>query len=151
MPISISATKIVIVGFPDRWWFQKRPVCLGLGHMSGKNCGDCARDFILNSEDVAQLAVIPLGPAMGSRHGIDELCVDANTVASSADAALEHIAHAELACDLADVGCLSFVLKSRISRDHQEFGEPRQFGDDVLGDAVAEVLLLYITAEISER
>src|SRR5262249_57339499 len=38
-----------------------------------------------------------------------------------------------------------------MSRDDQELGEPRQLSDDVLGDAITEILLLRVAAEIGER
>ena len=51
-----------------------------------------------------EFAIVALGPAMGAGRGVDELRRDADAVAGSTDAAFEHVAHAELAADLADVG-----------------------------------------------
>src|SRR5262245_19373441 len=78
MPIGFGATKIIIVGLPSRGWLQKRSVRFSLGHMSGKNSSNRARDFILNAEHIAQLSVISLGPAVSPSYSIDELRIDAN-------------------------------------------------------------------------
>ena len=64
---------------------------------------DPVRDFVLDREDVGQVAVVALGPEMPAVAGIDELRGDAHAVAGAADRAFEHRAHAKLAADGADV------------------------------------------------
>ena len=77
---------------------------------------------------------------------------NANTVAGLADAALEHIANAELAPDLLDIDRLALVGESGMSRDDEERESgPRQCGDDVLDHAVGEVVLLRIGAQILRK
>ena len=46
---------------------------------------------------------------MGAGRGIDELAGDAHPVRRLADAAFQHIAHAQLAADLLDVDGLALV------------------------------------------
>ena len=46
---------------------------------------------------------------------------------------------------------LPLYWKLEVARDDQELGEPRQLGDDVLGNAVAEIVLLRVATEIGER
>jgi hypothetical protein len=41
-------------------------------------------------------------------------------------------------------------LETRISRDDKELGEARELGDDVFGNAVAEIILLRIAAVVAE-
>ena len=72
-------------------------------------------------------------------------------VAGFADAAFEHIAHAEFAPDLPDVWRLALVGEARIARDHEQRRGTRQRRDDVLDDAVGEILLLGIAAHVLER
>jgi hypothetical protein len=50
-----------------------------------------------------------------------------------------------------DIDRLPLVCEARVARDDEQFGEPRQFGDDVLDDTVGEVILLRITTQIRER
>jgi hypothetical protein len=112
--------------------------------------GDAARDFVLHGEDLGELAVVALRPEVRAGAGIDELRRDPHALARLAHAAFEHVAHAELARGLLHVDGPAFVDKARVARDDEEPAEARQRGDDVLRDAVGEVLLLGLAAQIRE-
>ncbi len=71
--------------------------------------------------------------------------------AGLAHAALEHVAHAELAADLLHVDGPALVGEARVAGDHEQPADARQRGDDVLDDAVGEVLLLRVAAHVLER
>ena len=60
-------------------------------------------------EDVGQFAVIAIGPDVVASRGVDQLGGDAHAVAALADAALQHVAHAEFAGDALYVDCLALV------------------------------------------
>ena len=83
---------------------------------------------------------------MGAGRGVDKLGTDADAVAGAANAALQHVARAKLAPDLPHVDGLALVPEARVAGDDEQLGEPRQLGDDVLGDAVAEVFLIRVAA-----
>ena len=87
---------------------------------------------------------------MGAGLGVDELRRDAEIVAGAPDAALKHIAHAELAPELGNVYRLALVLEGRVAREHAQVARPRQLGQDVLGQAVAEILLVCVAAQVDE-
>src|SRR5262249_4624084 len=103
------------------------------------------------SKYVFQLAVVVLCPAVSSRRCIDQLGGNANAISSSPDAALQHVAHAQLASDLAYIDRPALVLEARIAGDDEKLAEPRQFRDDVFDDAVCEVVLLGIGGQICKR
>src|SRR5262245_28522160 len=107
--------------------------------MSGEDGDNRARHLVLDREGVVQFAVVPLAPTVGAGQGVDELRRDADAVAAASDATLQYILRVQLPPDLPDIDRLALVLEGRISRDDQEIGKPRQFGDDVFGDAVAEI------------
>ena len=88
---------------------------------------------------------------MAAVQRVDQLGGDAHPVAALAHAAFQHILHAELLGHLAHVGRRALVGKARIAGDHKEPVEPRQRGDDVLGDAVGEIFLLGIARHVLER
>ena len=69
----------------------------------------------------------------------------------AANAALQDVAHAEIASDLAHVGRLALVLEGGIAGDDEQLGEPRQLGDDIVGNAVAEIVLVLVAAQVVER
>src|SRR5262245_65813242 len=88
---------------------------------------------------------------MGAGHGVGELCRDAYPRSLPANAALQDVAHAEIAAYLAHVDALALVLERGIAGDHEQLGEPRQLGNDILGDAVAEVVLALVATNVLER
>jgi len=118
--------------------------------MSCEDSDDGAGDLVLDSKHVFKFSVIALGPAMGASSRVDELRRDTHAISSSADTAFEHVAYAELPAHFPDVGRLPFVLEARVARDDEELGEAGELCDDVLGDAVAEVVLFWVAAEIGE-
>jgi hypothetical protein len=69
----------------------------------------------------------------------------------SAQAAFEHIAHAELAPDLLHIDVPALVGEAGIASDDKQRGISGERGDDVLGDAVGEEFLLGIAAHIGKR
>ena len=119
-------------------------------HLRGKYRRNCPRDLVLDREDVLQLAVVTLGPAMSARRCIDELRVDANTPGDPAYATFQDVAHTQFTADLSDINRLHVELKARVACDHEQVREPRQLSDDVVGNAVAEVFLLRVAAHVGE-
>ena len=117
----------------------------------GHRCRDALGDLLLDREHVLDGSVVPLRPEMGAGRGIDELGGDAHAVAGAADAALDHVAGAERAADLAHVRALAAEGERGVAGDHHEVAEARELRDDVLGDAVAEVGLFRIAAHVVER
>ena len=81
---------------------------------------DACGDFVLNGEDVAEVAVVPLGPEMGFGGRIDELRGHPDVVAGLADTPLENIADPEFAPDGAHIHGLSLVGEHRVAGDHEE-------------------------------
>jgi hypothetical protein len=108
------------------------------------------RHLILQIEDVLETAVEVIGPQMRARRRVDELRGDAYALRRLADAAFHHVAHAQFAADLLDVRGVPFVSEARIARDHEQPTHVTQCGDDVLDDAVREVLLLRVIAHVLE-
>ena len=107
-------------------------------------------DLVLHGEHVGEVAVVALGPEMAAGGDVVELRGDAHAVAALAHAAFEHVADAELVGDLLHVDGLALVDERRVARDHEEPAQLRQRGDDVLADAVGEILLLRFAAHVGE-
>ena len=78
------------------------------------------RDPVLEVEHVLAGPVVPLGPEVPAGHGLDELGRDPHPLAGRADAALEHVADAELPADLAHVDRLALVGEARVAGDDEE-------------------------------
>src|SRR5262245_43179317 len=118
--------------------------------MNGEDGHNRPSDLILNRKNVLQFTVVALRPEVGATDCIDELARYADAIAASANTSFQHVAHAQLAADKPDVGRLAFVLEARVAGDDEEFREPRQLRDDVFRDAVAEVVLTRVAAEVGE-
>ena len=67
-----------------------------------------------------------------------------------AHAALDHVADAEFFGDLLHMDGFALVDEGRVARDHEEPAQLGQRGDDVLADAVGEIVLLRIAAHVGE-
>src|SRR6266404_3768856 len=81
---------------------------------------------------------------------IYELAGDADFACGFSHAPFQHVANTELASDLSDVRGATLIGKARIARDHEQRLEVRKRGNNVLDDAVGEVLLLRIAAHVLE-
>ena len=112
--------------------------------------GDLVGHLVLDGEDVLEAAIVALGPDVMPIGCVDELRGDANAVPGFAHAAFEHVAHAKFAADLAHVDRLALVGERRVARDDEQPARSRQRRDDILGDAVGEILLLRIAAHVLE-
>ena len=118
------------------------PPHLGLEHFRRNGRDDAARDLVLNSKDVRELAVVSAGPDMSATLRLDELSCDADAFARPAHAAFKDIAHPELAADPTHIDRLSLVGVARVAGDDENAVVLREARDDVLGDSVREVFLV---------
>ena len=107
-------------------------------------------DLVLHREDVGEIAVELVRPEMRSTCRLDQLGGDAHPRAGLAHAALEQIRGAELLPDGAQVFVLPLEGERRGAADHPQAVHLRQRVEDLLGDAVGEVFLLLVGAEVDE-
>ena len=119
--------------------------------MSGQGRHDLSGDFVLYRKNVLELAVVAFGPKVLARRGIDELRGDAHPVSGLAHAALDDIGDAERAANVLDLRRLALVMERRCAADHEQRAESDELGDDLVGDAVGEIVLLRVVREIGER
>ena len=105
-------------------------------------------DLVLHREHIGELAVVAFGPDVAAGCDVVELRGDPHPVAFLADAAFDHVADAELLGDLLQVDRLALVDERRVAGDDEEPAQLRQRGDDVLADAVGEILLLRLAAHV---
>jgi hypothetical protein len=142
----LLAEQVVVVGFRvDRLRLAAR---LGQMHLQGTQYP--VGDLILDQEDVLELPVVGLRPEMASTFRLDQLGGNAHPVARLADAAFEHVGYVEHLSDLADVAILALERKGRRARDHLEVGLLDEFIQDLLGDSLAEVVVVSIPRHVHE-
>src|SRR6185437_13892558 len=147
--VLLAAAQDTIVGF-GIFGLDARPRTFGADEPDFERGHDLRRDVVLHRENIHQLAVVAFGPEMRAAPGVDELARYAHAIARFAHAAFEHVANTELRADPFHVDRLAFVGEARIARDDVQFGQFRQAGDDVVGDAVGKIFLLRVAAHIAE-
>ena len=135
-------SQVKVIGLRGGRRFQQRSFGFGSVYMSRERRDNRTRHLVLDREHVMQLAVVSLGPPVNAGRCLDKLRGDANPLAAPPNAALQHVSRAQLFPNLPYIDRLAFVLEARISSDDQKLGKARQLGDDVLGNAVAEIVLL---------
>ena len=116
-----------------------------------KRAGEARDHFVLELEQVRDVFLEAVGPEMRAAFGVDELGVDAHPVGVALHRAFEHVAHAELLADRLGVEVLALEGEGGVAGDDEAVVEARQFGGEILGDAVGEIVLGRIVGEVGER
>jgi hypothetical protein len=144
------AAQVEVVGLhvPGRLDGQLGLLLRGQG--DAQRLGNLARDLVLHLEDVLHLAVVPLRPQRKVGARVDELRVDPQAAAGPAQAAREHVGGRQLLADLGRGHRPVPIGQHRRPREDLHPPDLREFRDDVLGDAVAEVLVLLHAAQVLE-
>ena len=138
---------------PEVEFFFGRP--LGdialIDHQAGMGrCGDRPHHFVLDLEKVDEIAVVFFGPQMAAAARFDELCGYAHAASELADAAFEHIAHAQFLADAGNIDGAALIGENRVAGDDERVADPRNLGDQVFGDAVGEEFLLGVIAHVEK-
>src|SRR6478672_9211225 len=85
------------------------------------------------------------------RPGVDQLGIDADLVAQTADASLEYVTYVQLAADLFRIDRLLPIGEGGIPRYYEHFWDSRQIRSQVLSDPVRKIFLIGIVAQVGER
>ena len=111
---------------------------------------DSLGDLVLHREHIGKLAVVAFRPDLASGGDVIELRGDAHAIAHLAHAALDDIADAEFLGDLLHGDGFSLVHEGGVARDDEEPAQLGQRGDEILADAVGEIFLFLLAAQIDE-
>src|SRR5262249_14005187 len=148
---ALPCTQEIVVGSQIPYWLLRRPPATRFLDAPCQCRDDDVGDLVLDGEDIIELPVVSLSPDPAAGGGVDQLRCDTHAVSGPAYAALDDVCHAELASDLLDVAPSFARDPGRRERHHEEIAEPREPGDDVLGNTVGEVHLIRIAAVVVER
>src|SRR6516164_10376959 len=96
-------TKHEIISVQTLRSFALDALDLGLPQVRLDRADDAEGDLVLQCEDVVNRAIVAFSPDVPAALGLDQLAGDADAVRRPTHAALEHVAHPELAADLADI------------------------------------------------
>ena len=127
---------------------KQRALVVAERNLQGR--GDLLAQLVLDGEDVFELAVVALRPQVVSGCRLDQLGGHAHPVGGLAHASFEYVSNAQVAAHFLDLDRRALVGEHRVAGDDEEPRYLRKRGDDVVGDAVGEVLLLGIGAHVVE-
>ena len=125
-------------------------IALALRQRRPDRAGDCQGDLVLKIEDIADFPVVTAGPDLVGVFGVDKLRVYSHLAARLAHAACHDVVRAEFPSNQPHIDCFVFVSKARIPRDDGIKTQCCQGSDQVLGQAVREILLVLVAAQVSE-
>ena len=108
------------------------------------------RDVRLNREDVVERAVVDFRPQVRIACRIDQLRGDADALPGTADAAFEHRRDVELLRDRRYVDVLALEEERRSARCDAQSADLRQHVQELVGEPVGEVLVLFVAAQVDE-
>src|SRR5208283_4762157 len=99
--------------------------------------GDGTSDFILQSQNVAHIAVIILGPLTCAVFGANETCCDTHAIHLSPDATSQDIFRTEFASDFANVFRRSLVMHRRSTTNHTQAAglQGAELGDQFVAES----------------
>ncbi len=107
-------------------------------------------NVVLDGEDVVELAVVGVGPQVIAGACVDELRRHPNPVILAPHAALEDIRHAEPLANAAQVLVLALESERGSPPRDAEILDPRQHVQDLLRQALGEVLIGRILRHVDE-
>ena len=120
------------------------------GEADLKRADDGAADLVLNGENVPQRAVVCLRPQVDARSRIDQLRRDPEAVAGAAHAAGEHGGRVQALPRRAHIHVAPLQLRGGLPRRHAQALHLGQPADQLLCQAVAEVFVVGLRAEVGE-
>jgi hypothetical protein len=144
-----TAAQVQLVGLgvglhrPRRQGGVQQRDAQGADHRSG--------DFILHLEDVIERAIEGLRPQVIAGVDADQLHRDPYRAAGLAHAALEYVGHVQRLGDLLDPRRPALEVEAGGARRHPQLRHPGEQADQLLGQAVGEVLLVLRLAHVDER
>src|SRR4051794_14482534 len=90
-----------------------------LGELVMECESDASGDFILHLKQVCKVTVEALGPQMAASLSVYQLYAHSNPVLGATHAALQYVAHVQLAPNLRGVDLLAFVVERGAARDYE--------------------------------
>jgi hypothetical protein len=136
-------------GPSNRAWSSLRSPRLRGDELHLKRVRQPSDDFVLQGEKIGDRPLEPLSPQVTTALDVDELYVDAHSIAATLDASLEDIPDIQFASDLLQIDGFAFVSECGVPTDHKRAADARQIGRQALGDAIDEIFLFGVGAMLA--
>ena len=150
LPVKLLAAEIELVGVDVAGRRLAERVLLARQQLDLQHLDDAAGDLVLHREHVGEHPVVALGPQIAAGVRVHELRGDPDPLAGLADAALQDVAHPEPGAGVPDVQLHALEGEGGVARGHEQPGDLGEIGDQIVGDAVAEKILIRIVGLVGE-
>src|SRR5947207_4350154 len=115
-----QSPEVEVVGRKACWRFAPRALDLGAADHRGDHAGDRPADFVLQFEDVRQVAIVTIGPDLHVAATVGQFGRHANAIANLAHAAAQHVLDTEFLRDLPMIHTLALETEARTAGDNYE-------------------------------
>ena len=148
----VTSPQVVLVGLRAHRTGARQAGLRVRRQLESDGPGDGPRDVALQDQDVAEVALIRLGPHVGLVDGLDQLSGDAHALTGAAEASLQDVVRAQLLAEPADVPVGVLVFPGGAARgDPQPVGfQSAELRDHLLRQAVTQVFLVRVAGEVVE-
>ena len=141
LPQLLQPMEVKLVGLDvGRRWARHR-LLLGQQQLDLQCRDDAPGDVVLDGENVADGPIVALRPDLAAGRALDQAGGDADAVAGATHAALQRIADPQPGAGLGRVARALVGAEGRLAGSDEQARDLRQLGDQILGDAVAEIVL----------
>ena len=107
--------------------------------------------LILRLENIRELTVVLSAPQLRAFCYVHQVCLNDEGITVLEDFARQHGSHAKLLPDLLGVNILALVAKDSSPRYDSQLAQLRKTINNIFGDAVREILHVWIIARVHER
>src|SRR5215469_13595860 len=107
-------------------------------------------NLILDAEQVSDIAIEALRPKVESIFRTDQTDRDADAFSGSPYRPFQDSFDTELPSDLFNIPRLSFEARHHASRGDPQLIDPRQYADQLVGQSVTKVLILFVGRFVRE-
>ena len=108
-------------------------------------------DLALNTKDVSQLAIVRISPEVGIGLRVNQLHIDPDLFGRFLHATLKNVGYPKLLRDLAQIPRFALILLGRSARNYFQIRDASQPRQDLVLNAVREIGVIWIAAEIFKR
>ena len=149
-PREIETAQVVVIRIEPQSFLGECAILFDARQFDGERAGDVARDLVLYCEDVGEFPLEMFGPELQAPVSIGQVHRHPYPVVVSAHAADDDVSGAQLLAQVGRVRSAALEFGCGVAGEHGETGETPERSDDVPGDAIAEIVLAWVAAEIGE-
>src|SRR5205814_6915078 len=108
------------------------------------------RDLGLDGEQIIDIAVVFLGPKVGVRARVNQLCIQMKIRASPPDTPLQNMRYPQIISNLTEIS-FAAIFHHAVAADYFEIADLRHFGQNVVLHTIGKGGLFFLLVQIFKR